>query len=329
MIDTRVIATKIDIDSPYNISLYKDEALKELISNKFKGKCFQGIFITEVIGIKNRSAITMTALNGSIDVEFIAKGLYLPDNSIISGVEITLASEFIAGEIKYLVDDNLVSIATVYLNDEISTEILNVGNVVPIRVLASRYPPMSNKITLMGELLTCDLEEQIFNVENNITEENKQTITMLKQEIDIELKIRSGRSEEDLEKILNFDRLLHSFNTTGQKLKNVNFSGWIGKEIPNKDGIVDILSIDIDSFDFTGQWSKSLDIYLSSPLVRKLSDTPEETTTETSGIFIISVLETALSYLKITKEMATSYDEELFNKNLVVWKSMEKRQIKN
>ena len=331
MLDTRVIATKIDIETPYNTPLYNDEDLIEVLLEKFSGKCFQGIYIINIIAIKNRGVLIMSTKGGSIDVEFVAEGYYFPDNSLISNVKITLIGDFICGEILHKSNDTgeEISIATVVISEQEINSVLKVDNIVSVRVLASKYPPMKNKMNIFAELLVCEIEEQSFNVENNVTQKNLVLINELKEKISKELDHRLTATDKELKRILIFDRLLHSYSTEGLQPKQVELSKWKGYEVDMTDNIIDILSIDEKTFDFTGNWSKSLDLYLSSPLVKKNGDElVEDVSTISSGVFMIIVLETMLSYLKITREMTTVYDEKLFIIHNVIWLAMRNRQLK-
>ena len=103
----------------------------------------------------------------------------------------------------------------------------------------------------------------------------------------------------------------------------------VGYEVEMDKNIIDILSIDENKYDFTGIWTKSNDLYLSSPLIKKCeTNIDEHTITIASGIFIVMVLETMLSYLIITREMSIIYDDKLFEKHKLIWRMMENLQIK-
>jgi hypothetical protein len=253
---------------------------------------------------------------------------------LISNVKITLIGDFISGEIVHKYDNILepISIATIIIQDNDkrinSSEVLKIGDIISIRVITSQYPPMKNKITIIGEVLLCEEHELTFNVQNNITEEHSLEINDIKIKIDKELLHRKTIKKEALDKILTFDRLLHSYSSKPSDPRT-EISEWVGYEVEMDKNIIDILSIDENKYDFTGIWTKSNDLYLSSPLIKKCeTDIDEHTITIASGIFIVMVLETMLSYLIITREMSIIYDDKLFEKHKLIWRMMENLQIK-
>jgi len=317
-----------DVDDPIQFTVDSYTSTMNHLKFNYEGKCFKGVFITEVTKIKHLSACTIIDTNvsagGHFNVTFVAKVLHYEQWDIIIGAKV-LKTDTLFNVVEKLRDRGCASIVA----NVGSQSILQVDQLVPIRIdLPAIHPPMSTHVTASAKILTCDKKSPVITIKGKrtITSKILADVTPYYNMIKKELELRSGL---DRDRLFFFEELLFSFSKGIEKKEvTVDCSGtpYIGFTPVQKD------AENINLFELTEMPSKS---YRSMWLCRSspfISDKPDDKSTTDISMSLIDCLiyysRNIYNYLVATRELVETYNTpELIKGHENIWRHMRKSQI--
>jgi hypothetical protein len=229
MFISKVIETTVDLFDARDIytTNIADMLLKKL-TDRYRNKCFQSMFITNITKIIRHSDIRMVdnRLDGAayIDVQFEASGVILIKGEILNGCKVT---EVINTGI--IIEHNYAGGLIVPGNKQQIFNIIKKGQIIPIIIKEVRYNPGQNEISILGSPFIPQKHKNIFyNLAGGIKSEDVDKLSKLVESLNDEIKLHEEISSE---KSYEFFRdLMYPFKTQqkfelskfGSKFSTVN-----------------------------------------------------------------------------------------------------------
>jgi hypothetical protein len=210
MIIKKIQETSIDLMTPQEIFHHDiDTLLMQKLSSRYRGRCFQSIYILSIVRIIRRSSIrmTITRLDGSasVDVQYEVEGLVLNPGDVLHGCKIIeIHNNAITAEHKY-VGIKLQNSVT----NKIS-QILQVGQTIPVVVQKVRYIPHQKNISMIATpYIPTTNEDPIYRIKSALTPPEVEKLGMFVDQIDDELKLHDGIKDE--RKYIFFHDLMYPY----------------------------------------------------------------------------------------------------------------------
>ncbi len=335
---TTSLLVKKSIEFCANKQMFALEAIREI----FEKKCFKGCYIVSIIGINKISNNYVVSGNltadTEVDVEFTANIIIYGKGEVLTGVKIEKKEGLIVG----LYDKN-DSNAIVVARPKDGTEVVNVGQTIPIRILQFGYPPFESAISIIGTLFVCDRVNLIFQVNDKIQAKTREEINILSKMINDEYETRSSFDKETADNARYFEELLYSYRGCEKKINKTKVNKSCSVDIgfvpfPNKVKSIKCLNI-FDIIDNLESYQnkyiyRDLSIIRSSPYI-SIAETISDFDTFTSpiiikeniNIIICQLLRNIYDFLKSINEMAVLYDDNLKKENENIFFAMEKMKL--
>jgi DNA-binding protein len=319
----RVFEVTLNVSNPINFCINKKQNIFTELNNLYVDTCFMGSFILEIIDILQSSSCRIVNTNASatatIDVKFLARVFILSSWDILVGVKIEKNQSLIVGE--YKKNNLIVDVSLKPTN--IQSNSLNVGQLVPVRIIKAKHKPRENRIAAAAVLLTCDRKAVVYKVRGQIQKSSLPEIEILLNSIEEEL---NYRKDIKINIILFFESLLFSYKVMPKDTETIQFrsSVWTGPKCEgNKINILDTLNMDL-----TGYWIRPLNICRSSPILIRLQDRPTDYVLTAPHLMIIDIAKNILTFLIAIRELTEVYPDELNNSssNSNIWNIMRQSQ---
>lgn len=154
MIITKPITIAIDIHDPINFSINPELNLKNILNDRYKGICYAGCYILQVLDIKKYSDCYINRNGppsfGTVNVSFTVQALVYVPGEIITGCSI-ISNESMKAQ------NGLVKCIGTYVSASFKYEQafagISTGQLVSIRVGIAKYNIGASKIVVAGSLL--------------------------------------------------------------------------------------------------------------------------------------------------------------------------------
>jgi hypothetical protein len=332
MLYTKIFDTTLNVRNPIEFCADIDAGIINELKKKYEGKCYKGAFIISVEKILNRSGCIITSTNttgaGEISVQFAARVSHIANQDILVGIKILNNSGFVVG----LCQNEKAQIVVSFLNTK-GIETLAIDQYALARVVIAHHVPMEPRITAIGNFLTCDTEAPVYHVEK-YQDGAMQELNIILGQIDVELELRNQLMDLHKESILFFESLLYSFNRPKMEQVTIptgkNSPTWVGLGITPKEtehrNFVEFVRTLTSGTEVQGFWSRSLEIYRSSPLVAWAASPPSHWNPATESdmrVTFVILLKNILDNLIAIREMIETYNtRDLIDNHSNIWAVM-------
>lgn len=265
-----------------SINFCSDPERHALIELKslYESKCYSSYYIVEILQIMSRSHCKFDIqANATMTVTFKARVLRYNEYGILTNIRINDLRPAVVGENDHA--NVSISCKTVPRYGEI----VEVGQVVPVRILKVRYENLK-KISVVAYPLMPEDKVLNLNITQNLTTDEAVRLMHTVNEISNEVQKREGMDPEILE---YYESLMFRADGTAKQTSEIIYDGgstWYGAAPPNAVNITNMVSrcANGEDVDFTGIWCRDVSIPKSSPLVRKL---PSATKTLNKPAYLI------------------------------------------
>jgi hypothetical protein len=193
MIIKKVQQTSIDLMTPDEIFHPDiDSLIMQKLSARYSGRCFQSIYILSIVKIIRISDIrmTITRLDGSasVDVEYEVEGLILNPGDVLHGCKIIE------------IHNNAITAEHMYVGIKLQknvtnkiSQILQVGQIIPVIVQKVRYIPNQKNISMIATpYVPTTNEDPIYRIKSALTPNEVDKLGMFADQIDAELKLHDS-----------------------------------------------------------------------------------------------------------------------------------------
>lgn len=340
MFFTQTFSVTLAIANPISFCRNKERNILIKIIECYEKKCYMGYYIVKIIKCENTSSCNIVTSNPSgsatMDVNFTAKVFILSARDVLIGVRLDLTTTLVAGTYTYKKDDDVLEISVIMIPTLTSSINFTTGQLIPVRIISTKYTPFHDKITAVAELLTCEKSAMCIKiVSDEAINKNSIEIKILLSNIKEELNKREKIKEKD--KILYFESLLYSYQDSPKTFESITFKDyvWSGPKIIKKSGEYhNIFSLIENDASLKGLWTRPLHIHRSSPYMVKItdiktinSDTIVESVPET---LIIGYLKNILSFLIAIRNLTEVYNtDKLIDTYSFIWAHMRQAQQKS
>lgn len=289
----------INVDKPINFCTdAKRHALIELKS-LYESKCYYSYYIVEILQIMSRSHCKFDIQgNATMTVTFKARVLKYNEYGILTDIRINDLRPAVVGENEHA----NVSISCKKVPRY--GEIVEVGQIVPVRILKVRYENMK-KISVVAHPLMPEDSVLNLNITHNLGVDEAIQLMHRVNEISHEVQKRDNIDPENLE---YYESLMFRADGAAKQTSEVIYDGgptWRGIAPTNTVNLTNMVSrcANGEEVDFTGIWCRDVSIPKSSPLVRKL---PNATKTLNKPAFLIieNLLIDMIANLVCVRELA-------------------------
>lgn len=326
MILTRIFDVTLNITNPINFCTNKRSHVLIELNNYYANKCFMGSYIMEILDVLQMSSCRIissnSTANGTIDVKFLAKVFILNSWDILVGVEIEKNHLFITGKYK---KDNM-TIRVIFNPTNIQSTILNIGQLVPVRVVQAVHRPKEPDISVAAVVLTCDKKSEYFRVKGEVSKQYLPECNTLLTAITEELEKRKELMKTKKKNILFFESLLYTYkNCPNSNITVIKPNlEWEGPHDITKtsNSIFELLNMDL-----TGYWTRPLYVCRSSPFVSTTQDKPAEYRLTSPHIMVIDFMNNMLTFLIAIRELTEKYDDTLIESHANIWNIMKNNQL--
>jgi hypothetical protein len=342
----KVFDTTVPVADPINFGANKNGHLLMVLRDIYEGKCWKGSFIRKITEVVHAGAIniesTNTSARGYVDVQFAADVVVFSMWDILVGVTRSpafpemLICEYNSGGAR----------AVVTLAVTKAAETIAIGQRFPARVIMAEHSPMRQSASIVATLLTCDQSAAVVRLSGVLDGATAAPeLAALLERVEEEL-VR--RQSLDRKRVRFFERLLYAYQSDAKaEDTSTTIEAWKGGAVwegpaqiegesadrAEAVSVVDTVrrAVGGESVDVSGVWSRSLDLYRSSPLVR----CADEKVPEKWGAIAESVpraafaeyMKNILDFLVCIREMVELYNTpELEKSNANIWAVMRTAQ---
>jgi len=349
---TTIIEGTINITQPYDFCADRSRHMLQALKNKYIGKCWKGSYITEIVKIISSSECVLNKTNvsgyGYIDYKCEVRGTRIRLWDIMMPVTIESISPMIVGELAELDSSKPKNIHVTVSIPPTGRLDIQVGQVVPIRVIWAYHPPQAPQVVVTGVILTCDVKTPTYRIEGTLGPSQaasmKQTLAQIKQELLLRKELMATRSAD----FWFFETLLYSYKRAGavgavagatlDTILSDEMPEWTGPvreqrdpQASRVDNILNIVNRAIggETVPVTGYWTRSLGLYRSSPSVNfsdvSTGDTSIDGTPET---IFNDFLKNIFDFIRAVREMVIYYNTaERIKAHTNVWTLMRANQL--
>jgi len=215
MLITKSLETAVDLLDPNDIFAPDIDALIiKKLTERYANRCYQSMLVLKVLRVIQRSLVRMAdnRLDGGafVNVQFEVEGIALCQNEIIHSCKIIeIMPNAITAENKY---------AGIKIQQDQTTKILQVGQIVPIVVQRVRYTPNEALISVMGSLFVPKVQGNVYcSLTSGLTPEETEKVSVMLDKIRAEEKQIPKGNLTDF-----FASLLYPYKV-GQKYEYIKF----------------------------------------------------------------------------------------------------------
>ena len=341
----------IQIANPISFAINADARALEYITGEYTNKCYGGCFIIKVVEVSKRSLIVVDNTNnkaeGTMEVVFTADVVTFMSGEALAVVTIKTA-QFVTG----IYDSPDSGRAAVALSAPANAPYVVVNTKLPVRVMHTLHQPDSSLASIYAKLLTCDSEAAVYRLRGSLSldqaakNECAGRLSMIKAELDLRNTLTKSKPKQ--KKLLFFEGLLYAYSSPAKSSggaadlivavtsKSAAEFDWQGPnqlkqdyEEPAARNLLDLVAGYLKTGEapsISGEWSRPLSLYRSSPLVTISPPGTHAAAVEGEpGLVIGLYLKNILDFLVVTRELTEAYE---MTDNLSVWDAMRQAQQK-
>jgi hypothetical protein len=194
-------------DHIFNVTLHSNHpiirdkssfALQE-VKNEYRGKCFKGVFIKEIIGILDFSDSTLTTTEDQqiscyMSVKFNAKVVEYKIGDIFPGVTVCQNDRrMIFGTH----EDVTIVVRDITHNGKSVFNSIRIGQKIPCCVVAHDYPPKSEFFTICVVPLGVERDEFVYELSSNLTSNDIKRLKPLVDSINTSIESQKNNTRFD------------------------------------------------------------------------------------------------------------------------------------
>jgi hypothetical protein len=357
----KLITVTVGVPNPINFCANKHAHLMKILRNTYEGVCYMGVFILSIKEITNTSEVVLSTTNNSgegvVYVEFIANAAIVSNWDILVGVTVADNKQMVVGlytgnasEARTGSASCVRAAVTLLPMPSKALESLAAGQKIAVRVLRRSHEPMSNFVSVVAALLTCDQAAPVYRLRGSLNNTASAELVPLLASINDELKLRDALIGTHKASLWFFEQLLYAYKRTSPAsdadAADSSADTWLGGPMwqgpaafcPLEEGseVVNILGIARAatsgiSVPVSGLWSRSLALHRSSPLgARALENASplwaaavDATPREVFATFTKNILD----FLTATRELAVLFANQTdVEKHFNVWLAMRAAQ---
>ena len=338
----------IQITNPINFAIDANARALEYVTSEYTNKCYGGCFIVKIVEIAKRSLINIDNTNNkaeaTMDVIFIADVVTFMAGEVLSSVTIKTA-QFITG----IYDSPESGRAAVAISAPTNAPYVAVNTKLPVRIMNTLHQPDSNLASIYAKLLTCDSEAAVYRLRGSLSldqatkTECATRLAMIKAELDLRNTLLESKPKQ--KKLLFFEGLLYGYSARSltssltsslTAIKSSAGLDWQGPDRLKRDyedsaerNLLDLVSKYLttgESVSVSGEWTRPLSVYRSSPIVTISPPGTHANAVEGEpGLIIGLYLKNILDFLVATRELVEVYE---ITENSSVWDAMRQAQQK-
>lgn len=340
MSEERRFVTDLTITNPIGFAASQAKAVKKLLQERFEGRCWMGTFVVSIAEVERLSSLRILDNNsgyGTINITFRAVCRTYARWDIIAGVRLTTRNQLLLGE-PAVDEDGARLIVSIHPKN---AETLRIAQLVPVRLTEVRHPPTKETACAVGMLLTCDRAAPCFRIPAGGSLDPKETegLAGLLGAIRAELSLREELLGTHTKTIGFFEGLLYSFRKEPRPLApadpsefdeilsqgaprwrgpaRVATSGDSAKNAAAPGGFVPVNFLELalraaagETVKVDGLWSRTLDLYRSSPLAGRAQHGGAEAETAPPRVVFDLLLRNMLSFLVAVRQLAELHGGE-------------------
>lgn len=324
MIAEKKYEITIEVENPINFCIGKHDHIMVELNRLYVSKCLDGAYILNIKKILDTSKCKIVDIssNGRIDVMFIAYVSYVKPWDIIIGTTVIINDNLI---ISRSVTYNKEIIVTIKPSNIVNNNLIEIGNMLPIRVIKPSHKPTTNNLYIAAVLLTCDVNAPVYKVEGKIILND--VLSYIIKNIKEEIEKREKLMLENKKNIKFFENLLFSyqnFTHDGENLEIDNNLNYYNFGLNKGFNILNLKSGEIIS----GYWTRDLSLCRSSPLMTKIEDTTDYIKT-TPMQMVLDYGNQIYHFLVAIRQMVELYDDDMILSHENIWDMMRSKQKPN
>lgn len=284
MIVTRSFTVTVPVDDTQDYAADSQRALLALIAAAYAGRCWQGVFVLEVLRVLKKSSCRISDTDfsggGSVDATFEASVAVLSPGDILVGVEIT-SNAGTAGV--YGVSSAEGNVFAQVQADGGGAALLRPRQTVCLRLTLPYYSPMSTHVAAAGRLLTCEKDPPpVYALEGGLSAADGGALAPLVEKAERLLRERAALTPPQAQRLAFFEGLLHpARQRAGGRIEvetAAGFPAWAGEDhppLPPGTAPENLLVIAAEAAagggkrELAGLWCRDPALHRSSPLIAR------------------------------------------------------------
>jgi hypothetical protein len=345
MLVEKIFTVTVNIQDANNYLSNPETILNSILRRRFIGKCYQSVFIIDILEIIERAPCRIQRTNlsahGFVDVQFKAEVSIVMPGDILNNVTIYDSnSKFIRGESN---TDGSASVVVMGKDSNI-TGVVRKDQIISIRVKQMDYSPNRDKFTAIGIPVTCEKSVILYNVTGKMDKRMYRHLQPICKNIEDMLQTRENLMKLNSNALIRMESVIYTYSTfANDKIHKVD--NWSGPTTSanymfETRNILKILKDNNPEYDFSGIWGRDLSIVKSSPLVamynqseteKMLVDSTDVEIVESKPeTMIIGMIKSIYNYLKYINENAVTFSKQsVFDEHKNIWLTMKQSQISN
>ncbi len=347
----KVFDVTLNIQNPINFCADKDRAVRQALQSQYVGRCYKGAFICRVKEILQTSEVEIVKTNtsgaGVINVQFLAEVNVLAAGDILVGVTVVNVRQMVTG--LFDPQDNTRAKVLVSLLATPETGTIIAQQKIAVQLQTVVHEPLKEYVVAVGKLLVCEESAPVYRLRGTLDKGARTELLPILENIDRELVARAKLVGSRMRDVWLFELLLYRYRSTamGREVDqeapsgDPNVPAWMGPGFHAPNGgsqqrnVLDIVRRVVagdEVMRIDGLWSRSLDLYQSSPLVSWAPDgkAPEAWGEAIDGSVraaFAEFLSRILKYLVAVREMVELYDtNESMSSHRNIWSAMRHSQ---
>ena len=322
MSEERRFVTDLTITNPIGFAANQAKAVMKLLRERFEGRCWMGTFVVSVAEVEKLSDLRILDNNSgyaTINIVFRAICRTYARWDIIAGVKLTTRNQLLLGS-PAVDEDGARLVVSVHPKN---AETLRIGQLVPVRLTEVNHPPTKETACAVGVLLTCDKAAPCFRIVAGgvLDPKEAESLAGLLGAVRAELALREELLDSRAGAVSFFEGLLYSFGRPAEasefdEILSQGAPRWRGparvaKSAAVPSGFVPVNFLELalraaagETVKVDGQWSRTLDLYRSSPLAGRAQHGGAGAETAPPRVVFGLLLRNMLSFLIAVRQLA-------------------------
>ncbi len=328
MSEERRFTTDLTITNPIGFAANQAAAVLKLLQERFVDRCWMGTFVVSIAGVEKLSDLRILDNNsgyGTVNVTFRAICRTYARWDIIAGVKLTSRNQLLLGS--PAVDEDGAKLVVSILPR--NAETLRIAQLVPVRLTEVSHSPTKGTACAVGVLLTCDRAAPCFRIATGgvLDPKEVESLAGLLEAVRAELMLREELLGARATGVSFFENLLYSFRKPAKdgalitelpefdEILSQGAPRWRGparvaKSATVPSGFVPVNFLELalraaagETVKVDGQWSRTLDLYRSSPLAGRAQHGGAEAETAPPRVVFGVLLRNMLSFLVAVRQL--------------------------
>ncbi len=323
MSEERRFITDLTVTNPIGFAANQRKAVTKLLQERFENRCWMGTFVVSIAEVEKLSGLRILDNSsgfGTINVTFRAVCRTYARWDIIAGVKLTTRNRLLLGA-PAVDEDGARLVVSIHPKN---AETLRITQLVPVRLTEVSHPPTRETACAVGVLLTCDRAAPSFRITAGgvLDPKEVESLAGLLEAVRAELLLREELLGTRADAISFFEGLLYSFRKTASaaaefdEILSQGASRWRGparvaKTAAVPSGFVPVNFLELalraqagETVKVDGIWSRTLDLYRSSPLASRAQHGGAEAETALPRVVFGLLLRNMLSFLVAIRQLA-------------------------